>query len=135
MLEQKRRTVSEWAPTEGLEAAPTAARATLEHALQRYLAMNCVTKGVIPPAQAIKDRTEHLDLFTPDGEGHVLLDDRNQVEFMHRVTRLPRAWCAWWTYQDFLRQVASGAVEGDPEQLVDEAYESALDITEECLAC
>jgi hypothetical protein len=135
MPDSKRSEVSEWAPTEGLDIAPAAARPTLEHALQRYLAMNCVTTGVIPAAQSIRDRTRHYDLYTPDGEEHVLIDDRNQVEFMHRVTRLPRSWCAWWTYQDFLRQVASGAVEGDPEALVEEAYESALDITEECYAC
>jgi hypothetical protein len=135
MPDRMRQTVSEWAPTEGLDAAPQAAVATLEYALQRYLAMNCVTKGVIPAGVAIRDRTEHLDLFTPGDDGYALLDDRNQVEFMHRVSRLPRAWCAWWTYRDFLRQVAEGAVEGCPVAAVDEAYESALDITEEAYAC
>lgn len=131
MHQMKRQRVYDIAPMEGLVVPPLHASGVLENALLRYLAMNCVMSGVIPLKQVLKDRTEHFDLYTAGTDGEAELHDANQVEFMHRVSGLPRSWCAYWTYMDWLSTVAEGHIEGDIETLVQDGYESALELTEE----
>lgn len=117
------------APMEGLADVPAHAQGVLENALQRYLAMNCVTQGVIPLKQVLRDRTNFIHLYDANGDSP-RLDDRIQVEFMHGVSGLPKAWCAYWTYMAWLNTLAAEAADGDLEDLVMEGYERALDITE-----
>lgn len=117
-------------PTAGLVAPPAQAVDTLDDALQRYLAMNCATCGIVPFGQVLRDRTNFIHLYDPAYLGQPRTDVRKQLEFMHAVTGLPKDWCAYWIYMDWLMVIAGKASDDEVEGLVMESYENALAITE-----
>jgi len=117
-------------PMDGLVAPPEQAVPALDNALQRYLAMNCVTHGVIPHGQVLRDRTAHYHLYERYDAGRSKFDVAKQLEFMHAVSGLPRDWCAYWIYMDWLTVIADEASDAELDQLVLEGYMIALSITE-----
>lgn len=117
-------------PTEGLVAPPDQAIPTLDDALQRYLAMNCVTHGVVPLGRVLRDRTAYYHLYERCDGNHPKADVGKQLEFMHAVSGLPKSWCAYWIYMDWLKVIAGKASDSEVERLVYEGYEIALSITE-----
>lgn len=131
MQELKHEEFYETVPMEGLVVPPPHASGVLENALQRYLAVHLVTDGVIPFKQVLRDRTNFIEFYKIDRSGRAIIDERNQVEFMHAVSGLPRTWCAYWTYMDYLGRIVEGTLQGDTDELVEAGYRSALEITME----
>lgn len=97
----------------------------LDDALTRYyVAMNLADvdrsgEPLIDAVTAAHDKATYTTLLTP------MVDDRNIVEFMHKVSGLPLSLCATWNYLDNVETDKQGA---QPHWATLDCYEFTLDI-------
>ncbi len=69
---------------------------------------------------AAQDKHENADLLAP-----AYVDDASIIEFMVRVSGMPKALCAAFTYLDHVEMTRQGA---QPECVLQECYQDALEM-------